>query len=337
MSPFFSIAVTTYDRVELLRETLESILAQTYGDFEILVGNDNQNRKIRQCFPDINDDRIRWIDNPINLGYVKNFNSLLRLSRGKYFTSLSDDDTYFPNYLKIMHRAVTKFGQIPVAYSAYIHGKSIPSDIDFKNSFIRLYSGKEWLNEYLSKKLLAIGCYGVFERQFIRKIGGTYNLGSDPFFSPYNDNLLVVQSALAQSIAYCPDPLVFYRLHCGSPSYISKCYATYSSAQKDFLILAEEIFSLPVYKNQSRTYRGLLLAWFINDFFNVMKRGQSRPLKDITAYVIFILSNIHTTKNKIQILANLKSGILSLFPHLLSIKRIILHSIVRFKQILFRF
>src|SRR4030042_1035391 len=172
MPPFFSIAVTTFDRVDMLRQTLESILAQTFTDFEILVGNDNQNRQVCRDFPDLNDPRIHWIDHPKNLGFINNVNCLLELAEGLFFTSLGDDDVYFPRYLEIMHRAVTGYGSLNVAFCGFMHGKYLPLDIPLIEGSIQIYSGPDWLQGYLSRAFPAVGCYGVFEREFMRSLGG---------------------------------------------------------------------------------------------------------------------------------------------------------------------
>ena len=336
MPPFFSIVVTTFDRVDLLRQTLESILAQTFSDFEILVGNDNQNRQVRKDFLDLNDSRIRWIDHPKNLGYVDNFNCLLELAEGRYFTSLSDDDIYFPRYLEIMHQAVIGYGSLNVAFCGLIHGEHLPLDIPPIESSIQIYSGSDWLQGYLSKTFPAVGCYGVFEREFIRSLGGTHELGSAPFFSPYNDNLLAVQAGLADKVAYCPDPLLFYRLHAGSLSSTSTVYGDFFSAQRDFLNLADNVFRQHTHNDRRPEYRALLLDWFMRDFFVVMRRGGSRSFSAIAHYCLFILENLKVTDNKMHILASLKSNIFNMYPRLLTFKDFLLKFLSRCKRALLK-
>ena len=331
MPPFFSIAVTTYDRVDLLRQTLESILAQTFTDFEILLGNDNQNRQVRSDFLDLTDSRIRWIDHPKNLGYVGNVNCLLALAEGHFFTSLSDDDVYFPRYLEIMHRAVTGYGSLNVAFCGFIHGEQLPLDIPRIEGSIQIYSGSDWLQGYLSRTFPAVGCYGVFEREFIRSLGGTHNLGSSSL-PPYCDNLLAVQAGLEDKVAYCPDPLLFYRLHAGSLSYTSTVYDDFFSAQRDFLNMADDVFRQHTHNDRRPEYRALLLDWFIKDFFYVMRRGGSRSFSAITHYCLFILKNLRAMANKKSILASLKSNIFSLYPRSLAFEGVFLKSLSRGKK-----
>jgi glycosyltransferase involved in cell wall biosynthesis len=328
MPPFFSIAVTTYDRVDLLRQTLESILAQTFTDFEILVGNDNQSRQVGRDFPDLSDPRILWIDHPKNLGYINNVNHLLELAQGRFFTSLGDDDVYFPQYLETMYRAVTEYGALKAAFCGFLHGQNPPPAVPPIEGSIRIYSGPEWLQGYLSKTFPAVGCYGVFLREFIRSLGGTHQLGSSSL-PPYCDNLLAVQAGLGEKVAYCPAPLLFYRVHGGSLSYVSTVYDDFFSAQREFLTLAEDVFRHPTHRGRRRTYRALLLAWFIKDFFSVMRRGGSgtRSLSAIIRYCFFILENLRATSNKMNILASIKSNVFSLYPRLLAVETAMLKSL----------
>ena len=106
--PLFSIGVTTYDRVELLIETLSSITAQTFTDFEVIVGNDNPERTLTAEALGVDDQRIRFVNHASNLGELNNMNTLLDISRGRYFTWLADDDLYAPTFLAAVAEALEK-------------------------------------------------------------------------------------------------------------------------------------------------------------------------------------------------------------------------------------
>jgi glycosyltransferase involved in cell wall biosynthesis len=80
--PFFSIGVTTYNRHELLRETLNSILAQSFTDFEVIVGNDYTQEVLTGEMLGITDPRIRFVNHPRNLREVGNMNALLEMAKG---------------------------------------------------------------------------------------------------------------------------------------------------------------------------------------------------------------------------------------------------------------
>ena len=118
-TPFFSIGVTTYNRPELLKQTLSSIRAQTFADFEVIVGNDYIPEPISASSLGIKDPRMRFVNHPRNLGEVQNMNALVDLSRGRYFTWLTDDDLYAPNFLAKVHSALVRFDLPPCVFTSF--------------------------------------------------------------------------------------------------------------------------------------------------------------------------------------------------------------------------
>ncbi|MFA4853438.1 MAG: glycosyltransferase, partial [Bacteroidales bacterium] len=77
LKPLFSIGVPTYNRKDLLKQTLLSILEQSFADFEVIVGNDFPDETISAESLGIDDRRVRFINNKQNLGELENMNSLL--------------------------------------------------------------------------------------------------------------------------------------------------------------------------------------------------------------------------------------------------------------------
>ena len=101
--PFFSIGVTSYKRIELLRQCIKSIISQTYKDFEVLIGNDDTSTIITHEMLGITDDRIKIYNHTKNLGEIGNMNYLLSKAEGDFFTIQADDDLYEPQFLESIH------------------------------------------------------------------------------------------------------------------------------------------------------------------------------------------------------------------------------------------
>lgn len=299
--PHFSIAVTTFDRVDLLRETIASILAQSEEDFEILVGNDNQSRKCASLFPDLVDQRIRWIDHPENLGYVGNINRLLYLSRGRYFTSLSDDDLFHPHFLKEVKAILEHKVDASVVFTDYADDFECLGSAPEDGSSVTCFSGEVWLEGYLSKSIRAIGCYGVFKKAFFQSLGGVHTLGSDAHFSPYNDNLLAVQAAQAEGILYLPKKLIYFRLHAGSPSYSADSVDAFSSAQQDFIEMAEMVFDRVSESGSENLYMHHLLKWFIADYFHVNLNSKKLNFFEMAKYYLVMLRRVLLLRSRAQL------------------------------------
>jgi glycosyltransferase involved in cell wall biosynthesis len=99
-APLVSFCVPTYNRARFLGETLESALAQTVSDFEIVVVDDASPDDTPGLMARYRDSRIRYIRNPTNLGIPQNSNRAFSLARGRNLILLEDHDLMEPNYLE---------------------------------------------------------------------------------------------------------------------------------------------------------------------------------------------------------------------------------------------
>lgn len=100
--PLVSIGMPVFNGEEFLAESLASLLAQTYRDFELIVsdnGSTDQTVAIVEAFAK-HDDRIRLVKQESNIGAVGNFNFLIFESHGKYFKWAAADDLCEPTFLE---------------------------------------------------------------------------------------------------------------------------------------------------------------------------------------------------------------------------------------------
>lgn len=287
MKPFFSIGVTSYKRYDLLRECLNSILQQEFTDFEIIVGNDYPEQEISAEFIGIEDPRIRYVNHPRNIGPIHNANALLSIGKGRYFTWLADDDMYLPDFLKTVHSSLIKFSCPQCIFTAYLQGERYPDITDDLEGKPELYKGVEFLKQYLLKTIKTIGCYGVFDIEYLRSLGGMEHLGNG-HFSPYADNLLVIKAGLLDSVVYIHTPLVFFRTHNESVSYSSTNIDIYSSAQSGLLSKSLKIFRDKRLEGNYHDNLSLLLKWCIGDYYCVIIRSGRIQLKKLLTYLFTI-------------------------------------------------
>jgi len=257
MPPLFSIGITAFDRSKLLKATVNSILRQTFHDFEIIISNDNPKRKLSKSKLAIKDSRVKIINQSKNLGEVNNMNFLLNSARGKYFTWLGDDDMYQPQFLEAIHQAITKFNSPPYIVTSYSSGNKFTKLKKQNNFEFQNLNGQDFLSQYLNKSFKIIGCYGVFKTTYLKKINGIKQLGQG--FSPYSDNLLAIQSAHHGKIVFINAPLVFFRLHSNSLSLISTNLNSYLTAQEDFLSSSIKIFKQQKLRQNFSSNLSLLL------------------------------------------------------------------------------
>lgn len=95
--PKISVIMSTYNTPsEWLYASIDSILQQTYGDFEFLIADDCSTTNLDEVKSRIDDSRVIWIKNESNLGLTKTLNKLLKMCKGEYIARMDADDISLP-------------------------------------------------------------------------------------------------------------------------------------------------------------------------------------------------------------------------------------------------
>jgi glycosyltransferase involved in cell wall biosynthesis len=219
--PFFSIGITTYNRLELLKQTIKSFLSQEYLDFEIIIGNDFIEKPLTSKMLGFNDSRITILNNRENLGELQNMNNILNNANGKYFSWHFDDDYCAPNLLLEVYNSLCKTNFPICCFTSYdyIYGPSSPADnINVcKTSEYISYSGKEFLRTYLSGKIKVLGLGGFYKSNYLTSLGGAPKL-CDGRIALYSEYLLLIKTSELPKIIYINSKLVYCRIHNNSLS-----------------------------------------------------------------------------------------------------------------------
>jgi glycosyltransferase involved in cell wall biosynthesis len=99
-SPAVSICVPTHNRAAYLREALQSVLAQTYVDFEIVVCDNASTDETARIVSRLADPRIRYVRQEAPLGVAANWIAAVFQATGRYCAILGDDDRWAPTFLE---------------------------------------------------------------------------------------------------------------------------------------------------------------------------------------------------------------------------------------------
>lgn len=94
--PFLSVLMPVYNCETYLAEAIESILNQTYSNFEFIIINDGSSDGSERIINSYNDDRVRYIKNEKNLGLITTLNNGIELSKGDYILRMDADDFSYP-------------------------------------------------------------------------------------------------------------------------------------------------------------------------------------------------------------------------------------------------
>jgi teichuronic acid biosynthesis glycosyltransferase TuaG len=128
-----SVIVTTYNRPKLLKETLESILNQTYVDFELIVVDNNSNYDFFKLIELFNDNRIIAYQNDNNGIIAVNRNFGIRKAKGKYIAFCDDDDLWIKTKLQDQLKLINNLNEnILIHSNTILFGENIINKVTKK-------------------------------------------------------------------------------------------------------------------------------------------------------------------------------------------------------------
>ena len=113
MEPLISIVLPIYNGEKYMRKSIDSVLAQTYANWELLIiddGSTDNTAVIAQEYA-AKDSRIRYYKNPENMRLPRTLNRGFSLAKGDFLTWTSDDNYYYPTALETMHNALVQQGK----------------------------------------------------------------------------------------------------------------------------------------------------------------------------------------------------------------------------------
>src|SRR3989338_9455199 len=107
--PFFSIIMPTYNRANLIKRAIKSVIRQEFKDWELIIVDDGSVDNTQDVLQHIvkNNPKINIIETKHN-GYVKARNAGIKAARGKYVTFIDSDDEYRPNHLLTRYLYIKK-------------------------------------------------------------------------------------------------------------------------------------------------------------------------------------------------------------------------------------
>jgi glycosyltransferase involved in cell wall biosynthesis len=98
--PFVTVFMPVYNAGKYLKDSINSILSQTYDNFEFLIVNDGSTDDSLNTINSFDDKRIRLIENDSNKGLIASLNIGLQASKGKYIVRMDQDDISFPQRIE---------------------------------------------------------------------------------------------------------------------------------------------------------------------------------------------------------------------------------------------
>ena len=213
----FSIIVPLYNKAPYVRRTLESVIAQTYKDFECIVVDDGSTDGSLEIVRAINDEmsRANTLNEPqslndgrltiisqTNAGVAAARNNGVAASKGEYVCFLDADDWWDPTFLEEMDRLIKEYPDAGLYATNYVYYKPGNTRVwlDFKAGYL------DYAHAYLIQPAMPVWTGAAcMPRKVFDEIGGFpegINLGED--------FLLWAKTVLYYKLAFCEKPLAYY-------------------------------------------------------------------------------------------------------------------------------
>lgn len=183
--PKFTIAIPAF-KAKFLAEAIDSCLAQTFQDFELIIVDDASPEALENIVCQYKDKRIRFFKNEQNCGAVNvvdNWNKCLEYARGEYIICMGDDDRLLPECLNLYEGLIGKYPQLNVyhAWTQIIDDKSQVFDLqESRPEWESALSAQYYRWQCRWKQYIGDFCFKV---EHLRKEGGFFKLplawGSD--------------------------------------------------------------------------------------------------------------------------------------------------------------
>ncbi|MCA9895172.1 MAG: glycosyltransferase family 2 protein [Anaerolineae bacterium] len=121
--PTISVVLPIYNGARYLRESVQSILKQTFTDWELILVDDGSTDESPQLIDEFCelDERIISIRNETNQNLPASLNRGFDIARGQYFTWTSHDNQYRPHAFKTMHQYLVDHPDVDLVYADYAH------------------------------------------------------------------------------------------------------------------------------------------------------------------------------------------------------------------------
>ena len=168
--PFFSVIIPLYNKEKYIANTLESVLAQTFSDFEVLLINDGSTDGSAAIISQFEDPRIRYYTQQ-NQGVSNARNFGIAAAKSDYITFLDADDYWYPTFLEVMKRNIDNFPSTSV-FSAAIEKQTLKNTFPAKYSVAEL-DHQQLVNYFTASYKETIICTSaaVFHKDVFEKAG----------------------------------------------------------------------------------------------------------------------------------------------------------------------
>lgn len=229
--PSVSVVMPAYNAAKYLREAIESILRQTYTDFEFIIINDGSTDDTRAIIQSYDDPRIVYLENETNSGICVTLNKGLDSARGRYIARMDADDISLPERLAVQVAFMDAHPEVGVAGSDIVVFGEDFAPYTFK----QLHTPEDCM-----AGLLFNTCFSHSAVMIRKSVISEHNLRYNDVFRGLEDYELWWQISKYSKLNNIDIPLLRYRHHKGQEtqnvtSGVKNAFKTFTKCRFDDL------------------------------------------------------------------------------------------------------
>jgi len=199
--PFFSIVIPSHNRAHTIATTIESCLAQSFDDLEVLIVDDGSTDDTQAIVEAIGDPRIRYLTRP-NGGPAAARNTGIAAARGHYIAFLDSDDRFLPDKLRHCHDHITTTGAQVLYGPMYV-------DRGVGRMWIRPASGMRPGEEVFDYLFLRRGVFLISTMVVSTSLARAHPFDESLWYGD-NDQFGADLALAGVELHYLPEPLTIY-------------------------------------------------------------------------------------------------------------------------------
>lgn len=213
--PKVSVCMPVYNGSAYIAQSIESVLAQTYKDFNIIISDNCSTDNTEEIVRSFHDPRIIYLKNPENIGLVNNFNRTISLADGEYVCVWAHDDLMLPDNLERKVIVLDENPRVGIVHSDVLmidqNGQILDKKCfeDAKRDYIE--DGMKVFNQYIMK--MPLGASIFIGAVLARRTCYTQLGGYHPQLPNTCDSEMWMRISLFYDVACIGTPLVKYRIH----------------------------------------------------------------------------------------------------------------------------
>lgn len=227
-NPLVSVIIPSYNQAEYLREALDSLIVQTYSNWEAVVVNDGSKDHTEQVMNEYaqKDSRIRTFSKP-NGGITSALNAGLEKAKGEFFCWLSSDDLFYPTKIELQVNAFEKLDEsYALVYGSFdiLQESSNTKELQRQPYASPLIEGCEF-PEALKFDFID-GCTVMIRMEVMREVNG-FNPG---IVHSQDMELWVRLASRGYKFSLLPNKLTIRRVHVAQSSTLNMIHCRYDAA-----------------------------------------------------------------------------------------------------------